>query len=148
MKPVRAGAVIAALIAFQCLSIAAAGPASAAPTCSVVSGTLTLIDDGAGLDSIDVWEDTNGMVFASVGPISGLTAPGTFCGGGVALAGLSAIHITGGTGITKVAIWMSQTPAATPPTSPDLFGGPGAAWGTIAWVIDLSSNITSFSVGP
>jgi hypothetical protein len=141
----RARWVVSILVAFQCASIATASPASAAPTCSFVSGTLTVTDDGAGLDSIDVWQDTNGTAFAAVGPLPSLTAPGTFCGGGIALSSIDAIHITGGTGLTLLTIWMSQTPAATPPTAPSYIGGPGASWGTIDWIVDLSSNV--FSTG-
>ena len=65
----RARQVVAILVAFQCANIAMAGPASAAPRCSFVSGTLTVNDDGAGLDSIDIWQDTSGMVLATVGPL-------------------------------------------------------------------------------
>ncbi len=138
--------VVGTLAIVAWMGVAFAPAASAAPSCSFASGSLSLIDDGAGLDIVDVWQDTAGMVYATVGPFQGVTAPGALCPAGVALASLEAIHIVGGTGITDLTIWMSQTPAADPATAPS-FGGPGAEWGSIDWTIDVTSNVTSFSVG-
>jgi len=131
--------IVGFLSAFQLLGIVAAAPASAAPTCTFASDTLTLIDDGAGLDAIDVWQDAAGMVYATVGPFLGFTSPG-LCGAGIELDSLRAIHITGGTGISEVAIWMSQTPPTDPPSPPLLSNGAAADWSSVAWDIDLSSN--------
>lgn len=51
------------------------------PTCSFAYGTLTLVDNGAGWDWIDVWQDTDGTVFATVDPLPGGDSSGSLLWG-------------------------------------------------------------------
>jgi Ca2+-binding RTX toxin-like protein len=132
------GLLLAALVAaFQCAAVFGASVAEASPLCSFSDGTLTLVDDGAGFDYIDVWQDTQGVVFMTIGPSVGVTLPGGICGAGAALSAIDRIDITGGTGASIVAIWMSQV---QPGQDPARSTGPGADWGTIDWNIQLGHD--------
>lgn len=135
------------VVGFQLLAVVRAPIANAAPSCSFTAGTLSIVDDGAGLDAIDVWQDSEGQVLATVGPLPGLTPPSGLCPQ-VDVSAVIAIDITGGTGITQATIWMSQTPAQDPPVPPFLASGSAADWGTIDWTIDLSANIGPIVAGP
>lgn len=132
-----AGAFALMVMAFQCLGVVGPTVASASPTCSFSAGTLRLVDDGAGADSIDVWQDTDDMVFMTVGPSIGLTLPGGPCGDGIALSTIHEIDITGGTGASIITIWMSQTQPGQAPLRNE---GPGADWGLIGWNIALTHD--------
>jgi len=131
--------VVATVVIQLALGLVGAVPASAVAACTFASGTLTITDDtAAGLDRIDVWQDTNDQVWASTGPIFTPASPGTFCTGGpVSLASVTSISVTGGTAGNDLVIWLSQTAAAAIPSPPSPLGGPPADWGTIAWTVDL-----------
>ena len=125
------------LAAFQCAAVVGASVAGASPLCSFSDGTLALADDGAGFDYIDVWQDTQGVVFMTVGPSIGVTSPGGICGAGAALSAIDRIDISGRTGASFIVIWMSQV---EPGQSPSGSKGPGANWGTIDWNIQLTHD--------
>ena len=124
------------------LSLLAAPPASALPTCTFVSGALTITDDTAtGQDRIDVWQDTAGQVWASTGPVATPASPGAFCSGGpVAASSLTSISVTGGAANDELVIWLSETPSATVPSPPSPAGGPAADWGLTNWTVDLGGS--------
>lgn len=136
------------LVAGSLLMIGLAAPiANAAPVCSFAAGTLSIVDDGAGFDAIDVWQDSEGRVLVTVGPFSGLMVPAGLCPQ-ADVSEVRAIDLTGGTGLTQATIWMSQVPAEDPPLPPVLSTGPAADWGTIDWAIDLSANLAPIVTGP
>ncbi len=125
------------------LNLVCAPPAFAAPSCSFSHGVLTITDDTTRpRDGINVWQDTRGHVWASIGRVFELVAPGTFCSRHpIAAASVRSIAVTGGAARNRLSIWLSQTPAATPPTPPAENGGPLADWGSISWTVDLGSNM-------
>ncbi len=124
------------------LSLLAAWPASATPTCTFVSGVLTIADDTAtGQDRIDVWQDTAGQVWASTGPVVTPASPGAFCSGGpVTASSLTSISVTAGAASDELVIWLSETPSATVPSPPSPAGGPAADWGVTNWTVDLGGS--------
>ena len=76
-RSITGGLVALLVAAFQCAAVSGASVAEASPLCSLSSGTLTLIDDGAGLDYVDVWQDTQGVVFRlmSRGVVTSVSKP-------------------------------------------------------------------------
>lgn len=125
------------------LNLVGVPPASAAPSCSFTNGVLTIVDDTTRpQDSINVWQDTRDQVWASIGRVFDLVAPGTFCSRHpIAASSVTSVSITGGTAKNRLSIWLSETPAATPPTPPAENGGPLADWGSISWTVNLGSTI-------
>jgi Ca2+-binding RTX toxin-like protein len=141
MQKLRRFALAAVLVQVG-LSLMAATPASATPSCSFASGVLTIADDTAtGQDRIDVWQDTAGQVWASTGPVATPSSPGTFCTGGpVTATALTTVSITGAAANNGLFIWLSETPSATIPSPPSPTGGPAADWGATNWDVDLGGS--------
>lgn len=137
----KLGKLVVATVIIQS-SFGIGGTASAAPSCSFSNGALTITDLGTrGGDTINVWQDTNDQVWASVD--SGFLrppTPGNFCSLGlISLVSVTSITVTG-RGYESVVIWMTRAPASTTPTQPSVLWGSPAEWGTIDWTVDLRPN--------